>query len=157
MLKIAKKKERLLTILRKKSGGYNVTANYYEMIIGGEGIKRYRKIIQYGEKAGQSLANHIENMVGVIEAVKKICTLTQEEEKVLLTAITIHDINKVPEYKEKVNYLSIISEKDLEGNYINLVRECELLGLDKFFPEYQEYIEDIRELIGRHSAHLHNY
>lgn len=120
-------------------------------------MNRNRLIIQTGAKEGQSLASHIENMIGVASAIKKIFNLNDEEERVLLTSITIHDLNKVPEYEEKFGYLSLISEKDTEGNYINIISECNKCNIENFFPSYKDYIEDIREIIGRHSAHLFNY
>lgn len=138
-------------------GGFNLLNDYYEKVISNPKFERYKKIIQFGAKNGQSLAMHVENMIGVMDSIKNIFHLSTIEQKVLMTAITIHDINKVPDYNDRKSYLDIISEKDKEGNYINLITECELIGINDFFPEYRDYLNDIREIIGRHSGFLNSF
>jgi CRISPR-associated protein Csc3 len=130
----------------------SITNEYYEKIAKDK-LQHYKNIVQYGMKEGQTLYSHVINMIGVLDAVKDILDLNENELKTLMVGVTIHDINKLPEYKDK-SYLSITSQKNKRGEYVNLLNECKKLSVKEFFKDYKEYIEDIRQIINRHSAHL---
>lgn len=129
----------------------SVFNEYYEKIVN-KNLKDYKKIVQYGMKKNQTLYSHVLDMVGVLDAIKDIVKLSNLELKVLITAVTIHDLNKLEEHNGK-GYLRIISEENKEGSYENILKECEKLSIQVFFPEYKEYIEDIRGIIRQHSGH----
>ncbi|KGM92896.1 hypothetical protein ADU90_09175 [Clostridium botulinum] len=129
--------------------------DYYEKIVD-KNLKQYKSIVQYGMKKNQTLYSHVLNMIGVLEEIKDIVKLNNLELKVLITAITIHDINKIDEHEGK-GYLRIISEENKSGQYENIVNECKKVGIVEFFPEYMEYINDIRAIIGQHSAHTESF
>lgn len=129
--------------------------DYYEKIVSKE-LKKYKKIIQYGMKKNQTLYSHVLDMIGVLDSIKNILPVNELELRVLIVAITIHDLNKLEEHLEK-SYSRIISEQNNKGEYANILKECEKLNIEDFFPQYKEYIEDIRAIIGQHSAHLSNF
>ncbi|MDW8801445.1 type I-D CRISPR-associated protein Cas10d/Csc3 [Clostridium sp. A1-XYC3] len=133
----------------------NVFNDYYEKIVD-KNLKEYKKIIQYGMKKNQTLYSHVLNMIGVLDELKDILKLSNLELKVLMVAVTVHDLNKQEEHSGK-GYLRIISEEDNKGQYKNIISECEKLNIEDFFPEYQDYIEDIRAIIGGHSAHTSSF
>ena len=103
-------------------------------------------------KKNQTLYSHVLDMIGVLDGVRDILLLNELELRVLMVAITIHDLNKLEEHGEK-SYSRIISEQNSKGEYENISKECQQFNIQDFFPEYKEYIEDIRAIIGQHSAH----
>lgn len=147
-----KEKLRLRLASLKETSIFN---DYYEKIVD-KNLKKYKNIVQYGMKKNQTLYSHVLNMIGVLEEIKDILRLNDLELKVLITAITIHDINKIGEH-EGMGYLKIISKESKSGQYENIVNECKKLGILEFFPEYMEYINDIRAIIGQHSAHTESF
>lgn len=152
MRKISKEKIKQMLKLRLASlKEVSVFNDYYEKVVN-KGLKEYKKIVQYGMKKNQTLYSHVLNMIGVLDEIKDIVSLSNLELKVLMVAITIHDLNKEEEHEGK-GYLRIISEENREGEYENILKECEKLNVQEFFPEYEEYIEDIRSIIGQHSGH----
>ncbi|KEI17803.1 hypothetical protein Z959_06050 [Clostridium novyi B str. ATCC 27606] len=156
MIKISTKSGREKLKLRlaslKETSIFN---DYYEKIVD-QNLKQYKNIVQYGMKKNQTLYSHVLNMIGVLEEIKDIIKLSDLELKVIITAVTIHDINKIEENDGK-SYLKIISEKDKNGLYVNIVNECEKIGIENFFPEYMEYINDIRAIIAQHPAHTESF
>lgn len=133
----------------------SVFNDYYEKIVN-KNLKEYKKIVQYGMKKNQTLYSHVLNMIGVLDEIKDILKLSNLELKVLIVAITIHDLNKEEEHKGK-GYLKIISEENREGEYKNILKECEKLNIQEFFSEYEDYMEDIRAIIAGHSAHTSSF
>ncbi|WP_029452495.1 type I-D CRISPR-associated protein Cas10d/Csc3 [Clostridium algidicarnis] len=107
-------------------------------------------------KKNQTLYSHIVSMIGILDEIQNILPIDEVELRVLMVAITIHDLNKIETNAEK-SYLSIISEQNNKGEYINILRECEILNIKEFLPEYKEYIEDIRAIIAEHSAHMSSF
>lgn len=140
-----------LTCLKETS----VFNEYYENIVSKD-LKKYKKIVQYGMKKNQTLYSHVLDMIGVLDGIKGILLLNDLELRVLIVAITVHDLNKLDEHNEKA-YLRIISEQNSKGEYENILKECEELNIQDFFLQYKEYIEDIRAIIGNHSAHTSSF
>lgn len=133
----------------------SVFNEYYENIVS-KGLRKYKKIVQYGMKKNQTLYSHVLDMIGVLDGIKEILSLNELELRVLMSAITVHDLNKLEEHSEKA-YLRIISDQNNKGGYVNILKECEELNIQDFFPQYKEYIEDIRAIIGNHSAHTSSF
>lgn len=119
----------------------------YVEIVANDGLLPYREILQYGAKAGESLYSHVIDGVFVLEQLRPTLHLTDVEARVLFTAFTIHDLNKVPGYEGQA-YGRLMTPGAA-------AQEIERLRLDEFFPEYTTYLEDIVALCRAHSAHYH--
>lgn len=124
----------------------SVFKDYIEAVAN-DGLLPYKDIIQYGKKAGESLYTHVLNGIFVLEQLRPALEIGDLEARVLFTAFTIHDLNKVMDDNRSYGKLAI-SE--------NIAAEIERLRLDSFFPEYDDYLEDIVTLARAHSAHYHH-
>ena len=69
----------------------------YVQCVANDGLLPYKSKIQHGKKAGEPLYNHVLNGIFVLEQLRPLLNLSDEETKILFTAFTIHDINKVTE------------------------------------------------------------
>jgi CRISPR-associated protein Csc3 len=119
----------------------------YVDFVANAGLLRYKSIVQYGKKAGESLYTHILDGVFVLEQLRPALGLNDVEARVLYTAFTLHDLNKVREGQPR--YGALITPE-------NVVPEIESLDLDDFFPGYADYLDDIMALDLAHSAHYHH-
>ena len=124
----------------------SVFKDYIEMVAN-DGLLPYKSVIQYGKKAGESLYTHVLNGIFVLEQLRPALGINDLEARVLFTAFTIHDLNKVMDDDRSYGKLAI-------GE--NIAAEIERLGLDRFFPEYDDYLKDIVTLARAHSAHYHH-
>jgi len=106
----------------------------------------YKTIFQYGGKSGQSLYTHVMDGIFVLETLRSALHLTDDEARVLFTAYTVHDINKVLGTQEPFSKLATTE---------NIAAEITRLGLDAFFPAWQAYLTDITSLVRGHSGHHH--
>ncbi|MCB0044305.1 MAG: type I-D CRISPR-associated protein Cas10d/Csc3 [Caldilineaceae bacterium] len=106
----------------------------------------YRTYLQWGAKQGESLYTHVLNGIQVLETLCKPLSLSDEEARLLFTAFTIHDLNKVVE--AKLSFSNLVTHE-------NIAAEIERLGLDDFFPGWQTYGEDLMSLIRGHGASYH--
>ena len=122
----------------------------YRKHILNDGLLCYKKTIQFsmteGGKAGESLYSHILNGILVLQDLRSIVHLTDEETKVLFTAFTIHDINKVQPTEQRQSYLDL-TKPNIVANEMSKVK------LDVFFDGYEPYLNDIISLMQRHSGH----
>ena len=116
--------------------------------VANRGLIPYKAVLQWGAKGGESLYTHVLNGIFVLETLRDILGLSDTEARVLYTAFTIHDINKVSEQREAA--FSKIATKE------NLAAEIAALGFPDFFPNWQDYIYDIESLVRGHSAHRHS-
>lgn len=116
--------------------------------VANEGLLPCKAIIHYSEtnggKAGESLYNHILNGVFVLEQLRRLLQLADEEARVLFVAFTLHDINKMVEEQAKYKQLATRA---------NVVAKMVELKLDCFFPGYDTYLDDIISLMKQHSGH----
>lgn len=124
----------------------SVLKDYVE-IVANEGLLPYKSVIQYGKKAGESLYTHVLNGIFVLEQLRPALGIGDLEARVLFTAFTIHDLNKTMDDRRSYGKLAV-------GE--NIAAEIERLRLDRFFPAYEDYLEDIVTLIRAHSAHHHH-
>ena len=114
-------------------------------------LREYQKIIQWGAKAGQSLYLHVLNGICVLERLRPILNLDDIEVQVLFSAFSVHDLNKLEEFqdeKRSFNYLA---------NAKNIGSVLTGLEMERFFPEWQDYLKDIEVLVRAHSRHYHTY
>lgn len=125
-----------------------IIARYIEHVAD-DGLLPYKATIHYSEtsggKAGESLYSHILNGIFVLDDLRRRLALSDQETQVLLTAFTIHDINKMVEGKAK--YKQIATRETVSAKITDTKLDC-------FFPGYDAYLDDIIELMKEHPAHL---
>lgn len=118
---------------------------YIETVAQGEALRRHKQTIHYGEKVGESLYTHILNGVSLLEDLRGWFELDQQEQLVLFTAYTVHDLNKFEETEE--SFADLATPEEVQRRIVEF-------GLDRFFPDYQDYLWDIVELVRGHSGHF---
>jgi CRISPR-associated protein Csc3 len=120
----------------------------YLSFVANDGLLPYKTTIHYAEnaggKAGESLYQHLLNGIFVLEQLRKLLQLAPLEAKVLLSAFTLHDINKM--LPDATSYRAAATPE-------NIIAKFTELRLDQFFPGYDGYLEDIRSLMQRTSGH----
>lgn len=124
----------------------SIFRDYLDLVANSDSLSCYKAIFQYGEKRGESLYTHVLNGVFVLESLRSLLRLSDDEGRVLFTAFTVHDINKALERQEAFGRLATAE---------NVAREIERLELPKFFPQWQDYLADITSLVRGHSGHHH--
>lgn len=118
----------------------------YVEYVANKSLMPYKTILQYGGKEGQSLYAHVMDGVQVLETLREPLELTDVETRVLFTAFTVHDLNKVPGQPQNVSFSKVATSE-------NILAEIERLNLAAFFPDWQTYLEDITTLIRGHGGH----
>lgn len=116
--------------------------------IANRGLQKYRSVVQWGMKEGQTYYSHILDGVMVLARLFDLPDLVQDdiEQRCLLLAFTVHDINKVAgESRQKYADIAIPT---------TIGAELESLGVDGFFPAWRNYLADIVALAQRHQGHL---
>ncbi len=104
----------------------------------------YKLIFQYGKKRGESLYIHVLNGIFVLETLRILLQVSDEEARMLFTAFTVHDLNKVLKQPKAFGKLATRE---------NVSAEIERLNLDTFFPDWHDYSEDITSLVRGHPGH----
>ena len=128
----------------------NLFQNYMDKIANRK-LRAYQEIIQYGAKAGESLYLHILNGICVLERLRPILNLDDIEVQVIFSAFSVHDLNKLSQFqdqKRSFNYLA---------NDENVSAVLTDLEMERFFPEWQNYLKDIEVLIRAHSRFHNTY
>ena len=142
--------EELLFSLGIESDADNLLRTYVEEIANKK-LREYQEIIQYGAKAGESLYLHVINGIFVLERLRPILHLEDIEVQLLFSAFSVHDLNKLQEFqneKRSFNYLA---------NAKNISAELANLEMERFFPEWQDYLKDIEVLVRAHSGYHNTY
>lgn len=124
----------------------SVFKDYVDYVVN-DGLVPYKKIAQWGKKRGESLYTHVINGIFVLEQLRSALDISDREARVLFTAFTIHDLNKAMEDDRGFGELAV-------GE--NIAEEVERLELDRFFPEYEDYLSDVESLVRGHSGHHHH-
>ena len=123
----------------------------YVKEIANKKLRTYQEIIQYGAKAGESLYLHITNGIFVLERLRPILALDDIEVQLLFSAFSVHDLNKLREFQdEKRSFNYLANAKNISAVLTNL-------EMERFFPEWQDYLKDIEVLVRAHSRHYHTY
>ncbi len=142
--------EELLFSLGIGSDADDIFRTYVGEVANGR-LREYQKIIQWGAKAGQSLYLHVLNGICVLERLRPILNLDDIEVQVLFSAFSVHDLNKLEEFQnEKRSFNYLANAKNVGAVLTNL-------EIEKFFPEWQDYLKDIEVLVRAHSRHYHTY
>lgn len=122
----------------------SVIGSYIKHVANG-GLAAYKSIIQWGKKAGEPVYVHFINGVFTAERLRPLLNLNDIEARVLYSAYSVHDVNKLVENARK-SFNALAVKETLQA-------ELERIGIPAFFPEYQEYLEDITWLVRYHSGH----
>ncbi|HEU0002186.1 MAG TPA: type I-D CRISPR-associated protein Cas10d/Csc3, partial [Ktedonobacteraceae bacterium] len=132
----------------EQDGDASVVFDDYLREIANKQLCRYKTIIQYGAKEGQSYYSHVMDLVTLAEKLRPALRLDEREMRCILLALTIHDLNKLPEYgkRDDGRDASYNDAATLE----NIRAELERLQADEFFPAWRDYLQDIVSL-----AHFH--
>lgn len=116
--------------------------------IANKGLGRYRRIIQWGGKEGQPLYAHILDLVFTLERLSSLVGLSETERRVLMLVLSVHDLNKVPEFQHLGGYNKL-------ANPDVVAEELQRIGADDFFLQWRDYLRDIVTLMRAHSDHGH--
>ncbi len=124
-----------------------VLSHYLEQVAN-KSLLQYRHAshLQWGKKKGESLYTHILNGIFILDSLRELLNLSDIEIKVLFTAYTVHDINK---FKGRDGSFNKLAVQD------NIAEDIERLGLPLFFPEWDEYLDDIAVLVRSHGRSTH--
>lgn len=111
-------------------------------------LRKYRSIVQWGKKEGQTYFSHI--LDGVM-TLGRLCVLepldiSDVEARCLFLAFTVHDLNKVEGYGRKA-YADIATDE-------NIAAELDSLDASSFFDDWRLYLHDIGELARLHQGRL---
>jgi CRISPR-associated protein Csc3 len=122
-----------------------VLADYLEHVAG-EPLSRLKtdRYLQHGGKLGQSLFAHILDGIFVLDQLCHLFNLPEHEARVLVTAYTLHDINKLVEASDGL-------AKDATPEKIE--QQLRVYHLDRFLPDYTHYLHDITTLARKHPGH----
>ncbi len=140
----------LKNILLKFTGPPDDVLGEYVNHIANGGLTRYRRIVQWGNKDGQPLYAHVIDLVFTFARLADLLDLSPIEQRVMMLALSAHDMNKVAE-----GDLKNLRFPDLASDTI-IADELMKLGADDFFPEWRTYLGDIVALIRAHSDHFHH-
>lgn len=125
----------------------DLLATYYKNVANGP-MKDYRQIIQGGNKQGQNYYVHILDGINVLHKLRvgQVVEVNDLEEKLLFTAYTIHDMNKIPPYGGRgatSSYINIATCQNIET-------ELKRIDMGRFFHSWDQYLEEIRLLMLLH-------
>lgn len=137
----------LLTILSEMFGNNNapMLAEYLDQVANRHlTVLKAARYLQYGGKNGQSLYTHILDGILLLDQLCGLFALPDHEARVLFTAYTVHDINKILDNSAGLS-------KDATPDKI--ANQIVVYGLDQFFPHYAQYLYDITTLARKHPGH----
>lgn len=126
-----------------EEGQQNLLAKYYREVANGP-MTNYRHILQSGNKQGQNYYVHVLDGLGIFHKLRtaEVVEINDLEEYLLFASYTIHDMNKIPPYgsrEVKLSYIDIVTTN-------NIRTELDRIDFGRFFPEWEEYLEDIQLL-----------
>jgi CRISPR-associated protein Csc3 len=122
----------------------SIFKDYMDCVANKGPIAQYKAIFQFGTKHGESLYTHVITGIFLLETLRSLLSLSDEEARVLYTAFTVHDINKALNSQEPFNRLATKE---------NIAAEIRRLELENFFPSWRNYLEDITSLVRGHAEH----
>ncbi len=122
----------------------SIIGSYIRHVANG-GLSAYKTVFQWGKKAGEPVYVHFLNGVFTAERLRPLLGLNDIEAQVLYSAYSVHDVNKLVENARK-SFNALAVKETVQA-------ELERIGIPDFFPEYQDYLEDITWLVRYHSGH----
>lgn len=122
----------------------SIIGSYIQQVANG-GLGAYKTIFQGGKKAGEPVYVHFVNGVFTAERLRPLVGLSDIEARVLYSAYSVHDVNKLVE-STRTSFNALAIKETVQA-------EMERIGIPNFFAEYKEYMEDITWLVRYHSGH----
>ena len=150
MAKQKSEMEELLFSLGIDSDADNLFQTYVEEIANKK-LRAYQEIIQYGAKEGESLYLHITNGIFVLERLRPILALDDIEVQLLFSAFSVHDLNKLREFQDEKRSFNYLANSKNVGDVLSS------LEMERFFPEWKDYLKDIEVLVRAHSRFHNTY
>lgn len=118
--------------------------------VANKGLKHhYYNVIQFGGKEGIRYATHAIDVVSLAASLRPIFEMSELEQKILFTALSIHDINKSPNHQGTQQGFGKLATEE------NIRKEIEFIGFDQFFPEWQDNLVAIKQIVAGHSGKFH--
>lgn len=118
--------------------------------VANRGVKRhYYDVVQRGGKEGVRYACHIIDVVSLAAALRPIFPMNELEQRILYSALSIHDLNKSPLQTTKGTKPSSFAALATPEN---IIAECNALELEHFFPAWRDNIRAIQHIITGHSG-----
>jgi CRISPR-associated protein Csc3 len=121
--------------------------DYYRWVM--PSLTNWQAQEQRGKREGSTVAEHLVGGAWTLFSLKNLLQLTELETRLLVSAYTLHDLNKLEE--RPVSFGTLADDENLVEGLI------ERLGIEKFFREWQEYYHDIISLVRGHSGHFNLY
>src|SRR5579871_354557 len=123
----------------------------YLKFVANKKLQLYKQYIHTtGDKQGQSLYSHVLDLISFADRLCSVIGLTDIEIRCVFLALTVHDLNKIPQYgkSNKGRDLKYADAATLE----NIQKELERLEVADFFRRWREYLPDIKYLAHAHQA-----
>lgn len=118
--------------------------------VANKGIKRlYYNVVQTGSKEGTRYATHAIDVVSLAASLRPIFEMSELEQRILFTALSVHDINKSPTHAGKMQSFGKLATED------NIRQELEAVGFDEFFPEWQDNLVAVKYIVAGHGGKFH--
>ena len=119
--------------------------DYLESVVQG-GLRKYQTATQRGIRAGQDLYSHLIRGGLLLYSLGSLLDLDEQEIRLLMAAFSIHDLNKLYEPGDK----GLRPLADDRAFLEQMIRES---GVANFFPVWEEYVMDLKQLILGHGGH----
>ncbi|MCL6560560.1 MAG: SurA N-terminal domain-containing protein [Firmicutes bacterium] len=130
-----------LWLMRKLAG--SVLDDYFNFVA--ERISPWENIVMRGIRSGRTLKEHVFSGVFCIYGIKDLLGLGEEHVRLLMSAFTIHDLNKLAQ--------DGISLGRLTDDHKWMKKLISQVGIDRFFIRWEEFYFDLLTLIRFHSGH----
>jgi CRISPR-associated protein Csc3 len=118
---------------------------YLETVARG-GLRKHRATTQTGIRQGHDLYSHLVRGGLLAHSLGTLFGFPDEEICLLMSAFSIHDLNKLYEPGGK----SLRKLADDRAFFEQVIQES---GVAEFFPDWQAYFADLKQLILGHGAH----
>jgi len=140
------KKDNDLLMLIGVGGEESVFKVYVDTLVNGK-LATLKHKPQHGAKQGEPLFTHLVNGVFVLERLRSLVGLSDEEVRALFAAYSVHDLNKLPLAEgQDVPFNALASPESVQTALTEL-------EMEKFFADYADYLPDIWHLVRAHSGH----
>ncbi len=108
---------------------------YLETVASG-GLHKYRSVSQYGIREGQDLYSHLAYGGMRLHTLSSLFDFSESETRLLMSAFSIHDLNKLYEPGGK-------GLRQLADDRAFLEQMIHEMGVSRFFPAWENYVVDL--------------
>jgi CRISPR-associated protein Csc3 len=135
--------DEILLILTNKQ---KPTVDSYLECIAYGGLQKYQSRAQWGIREGQDLYSHLVRGGLLLHSLGSLFDLEEQETRLLMSAFSIHDLNKLYEPGDK-RLRQLADDRPFLEQVVNEY------GVGAFFPQWEEYFVDLKQLILGHGGH----